>query len=1013
MLPTHHFLALVPNRVQSAVTRLKQSIWFDCQSLAVEASDPSEIHESLEVAVHKPLRPVVVGQPWGKLYDQRWYRVMFPDHDGSLYINWRDQAEGTLYLDSIPYYGLDVAHRYCALPRNVRVGWVEAVCIQSGIWHPESSGLSHEGARFEGAFTCQKNEDAWHAYHDLKCLFDLMLDERARENPQLQPHLIPFGCQQPGVENNSPYYRRMLRLLDEAVDIYDRRGVPALREKLAEIYREFRRKDPMINCTISGHAHIDLVWLWPERVGEFKATHVFATMNRLMDSYPEFRFSYSQPASYEAVRRHSSGLYDRILERIHAGRWEATGAMYVESDTWMACGEALARGFSVGQEAFCELSGKRSTLTWLPDAFGFTACLPQVMKLSGVDYLYTTKMMWNPINRFPYSSFIWKGMDGSEIVTHMSQNSGYVTHMNVGDVKNGYYGHLQSDVHGEYILPTGYGDGGGGTTDEMCERARRLDSMPNMPSLTWDHPEAFFKRMESVRNRLPAYQGECYLEYHRGTYTTHGNLKEAFRRLERELQIREAVACCRSEGPISLLAWKRAIFSQFHDYITGTSIPDVYLEGVPDLNRISLEQHRDSQQSLETEPAELCIFNPLPIPVKEWISPVEGCDPVYVEIPPMSGIAASTAMRPIVPAPVSLAERQLSNDLVELKLEKDGTIGQLRTLGREIKIAEPLAALVTYQDFPTAFDCWEIDRHTLSTGAKCATPVKIKMCDQGAHRAGLSVSRTIGEKSRITVVYWLESGSPTVQIEVHLDWHEPKTLLKMHFPTRYRAPHARFGCGFGSVLRPQLPVGMAAEAMWEVPFSRHLAVFDEGESEGLFLVTESKYGASVHNGDIGLSLVRSPQWTGFDDAHINVRPPHLARVQPESRFTDIGRHDIRFSIGLYDGTSPREHQPAVLADRLYTRPFLYNGKPVSTAYHGLEGGHTLVPCWAIPGSSERWTLRMHEVSGRRGSSRLMLDEGWRATAVNLLGEPIDKLVDERGQFDYSPYEIISLEISRA
>lgn len=1013
MLPTHHLLSLVPCRVLAAVNRLRESIWTEVQPLRVEATLPTNRCLPLFEARKLKRFPVEPDSTWGKLFGQRWCRIQFPKSTKPLYLNWRDQAEATLYIDGVPYFGFDVAHRHGLLPAGAREGWMECNCVQSAIWHPDATGLSAYGSRFDGASLCHRNDEIWAAYNDLKCLYDILLDERTRENPMISPLPSPFG-QQAAVDKASPFYRRLLRLLDEAVDAYDMDGPTALRAKLKAAYAELHQDKTFQRCVLTGHAHIDLVWLWPEYIGELKAVHVFATMNHLMAQYPEFRFAYSQPASYEAVKRRSPQLYRNIQRRIRSGQWQATGAMYVESDTLIACGEALGRSFSIGQEGFRELNGKPSRLTWLPDVFGYAACLPQLMKLSGVDYFFTTKMTWNAINRFPHSSFVWRGSDGSEVLSHVSQDIGYVTQMQVPDIKSGLYGHQQSDVHPEYLLPSGYGDGGGGTTDEMIERAKRLGSLPGMPSLKWDHPEAFFERLDDIRDRLPVHQGECYLEYHRGTFTTHGNVKAAFRALERALQVREAVSSATGIGSEPVDAWKRMVFAQFHDYIPGSSIPEVYAEALPELARLEKEQFAAAQSTLEKGKGKgpsVHLFNPLPIPVRRWMKLPGKRQSTFVHLPPLAGVPVEEAAVREELMPVTVNGTRLSNGLVDLTVDRTGAISRLRIGGHEIAMEESLGMLVAYPDRPANFESWDIDRQTLSLGELCATPARIEVQQEGNSSASVSVSRAIGKQSHATVTFRLESGLALVKIQVDLDWHEPETLLKMHFPTRYAATNARFGGPFGSLLRQQVPSGRQAEAMWEVPFSRYLAVFDEGERDGLFLVTQSKYGATVRSGNIGLSLVRSPRVTGFE-AHRFVRTESLTQLKPASIYSDMGKHQIELAIGHYDSAAPREAQPAALADSLFTVPVVYQGKAVSTAFQGIDAGESLLPSWAKPeGRQGAWTLRLHETNGRRGEATIKLAAGWTATAVDLLGQPLAKKVT-RGRFSYSPYEIISLRIAK-
>jgi len=1006
MLPDHHLPQLVLSRVQAATNRLAELIWDTAAPLDVEASAARPVQCSL--ADGKKLKKSVQGLNtyWGKLFDQRWCRIKFSKPLGeNTWLHWQDQSESTLYVKDQAFWGFNVAHTHCLLPVGTKEVWLQSTCCQTAIWHPEARGYEASGAHFKGATLVHRNDDIWHAYHDLKCLFDLALDMRTRETPEVPQEVYGSGLL-PKVESYTPTFRRLLRWMNEAVDALDTRGAAAMRKHLKKAYQELKVDASFSKCLLSGHAHVDLVWIWPERVGELKAVNVFSTMNRLMEEYPEFRFAYSQPASYEAVKKREPGLYRKVSKRIQSGTWQATGAMYVESDTLIACGEALSRSFAVGQKGFTEINGEPSKLTWLPDVFGYSACLPQIMKQHGVDYFFTSKMAWNAINRFPHSSFVWRGNDGSEILAHIMQAVGYVSHIEVGQVMDTMHGNMQADVHEEFLLPTGYGDGGGGTTATMLERARRLDGLPGMPSMEWGQPEDFFQRLETHRNRYPVHQGECYLEYHRGTYTTHGNLKAAFRGLERALQVVEAASAATGKSCDVEHAWKRMVFAQFHDYIPGSSVWDVYLEGVPELEGLAVDQEKATVASLSSgRGGAECLFNPHAVPVKYWHQGPSG-KAKYLSLPPAKGTAFTDAMVEVPPA-VTADGNRISNDRASFRVNSKGWIDSLTWNGVKVPLDGPLGQLVLYTDQAGSFEPWDIDRHVLSLGKACDAKSFIEPWAEGDNRVGVRVTRAVGEKSSATVLLFLESGSPLVHVHVDLDWKEKNALLKLHIPTSYGAASARFGSPFGSVLRPQIPSGMHTEGMWEVPFSRYLAVFDEGEREGLFAVTESKYGASVHCGEVGISLVRSPRVTGFE-GHGAAWPVHLTRLKDLSVHSDQGSHSIRLALGRYSIDLPREEQPASVADTLFTPPVSYRGKATRALLESIEGGESLIPCWIQPRGKKGWVLRLHEVSGQRGSARIRCSKEWEMSLVQLDGTPAKGSI-RGGRFTFRPYQVLSIQ----
>lgn len=1013
----HPFLQLVPNRVRATLARVAAGVWIERIPLVAEATEPRPDAVSLATARRLPRRPVVAGECWGRLYDQRWVRVKLPatPRGPGWHLEWRDQGEATAHADGRPYFGYDVAHRFAPRPNGAREVWMECYCCQSAIWHPDATGLSPEGSRFEGVWLVRRDDEAWATMHDLAALMEFLLLERSRQVPPPEEGLTTFGLQTP-LARATPRYRQLLRHLDEAVDAYDTGGLEALRRRLAEVYRDMRSPRPRLRAVLTGHAHLDLVWLWTEAMGEAKAVHTFATVDRLMAQYPELRFAFSQPASYEAVGRRAPALLEAVRGRINEGRWEATGVLHVESDSQLPCGEALARSFTLGQQAFEDLRGRRADLVWLPDVFGYSGCLPQLIRLAGAKWFFTTKLTWSAINAFPYSSFIWRGSDGSEVLAHVTQSVGYNNEVSLAQLHANANGHVQADVHPEFLHPAGYGDGGGGPTAEMCERARRLDALGDAPSVRWGQPEEFFARLARRQHRLPVWQGECYLEYHRGTYTSHGDLKAAFRGLERALQVREAAAVALGDAPDLGGVWRRAVFAQFHDYIPGSSVPEVYREGVAELTRLAEEQRRDTVAALSDAKAagSACVFNPLPIAWSGWLRDPDRSGVMrFVEVPPLSGTALTAARRSAPPA--ARAEgRRLWNDRVQVTLDADGAIQTLVVDGRPLEVLPGAGLPHVAPDRPAHYDAWDIDRQSLDLAKPVGGKPVIRVESRRGPRASIVVRRSISRDSSLVVRYSLEAGAGVLRMEIDLDWHETETLLRLPFPTNYRGQLARFGAPFGSTLRGAQPGAPATEAQWEVPGSRWATISHDGEREGLFIVTEAKYGFSARDGVLAVTLVRSPRMTGFESRGV-ASPRALCREQPPSPFSDQGRAKIRLAIGRYDAHATRSEQPAALADLLFTCPLVYRGEEVAapSGYDGISEGETLLPAWAVPRDGRRWVLRLHEVAGQAGRAFVRLAPGWRATPVNLLDQRLGRSLPADGGFDYRPYQIVSLLIEPA
>lgn len=1006
MLPANPFLHLVPARVSRAIERVRAGLWSPLEGATeIFATPAQEKHVGLSEAMRLPRQKLTAfPHHYGKLWDQRWFQIRIPGGRGNRFFRWEDQAEATLFVKGRPFYGLDVAHRFAPLPSGVEEVWVESVVCQTAIWHPEASGLDPRGSRLCGAGVWKRDELAWEVLHDLLVLDDLMREELRSAFPTRHDEFHVAEIK-PAIGAIPPLLRRLLRSLDGVVDALDREGLRGARRALGAVFRRLRGGE-VPRAVLTGHAHIDLVWLWPEHVGEFKAVHTFATANRLMEQYPEFRFGYSQPASYEAVARRCPQSARDARRRMAEGRWEAEGVTYVESDTLLACGEALARSFLVGQECFQELCGKKSSVLWLPDVFGYAGCLPQLMREAGADSFFTTKLSWNGVTPFPYSSFVWAGADGSEVVSHLCQSGGYNQTVKVGELRGGAAGHRESDLHPEFLAPTGYGDGGGGVTEEMCERARRLRNLAGAPRTGWGRIDEFFRRLKKRRNALPVFRGELYLECHRGTFTTHGAIKSALRAAERGLQLHEAVRCVTAGSPLPAETWKRVIFAQFHDYIPGSSIHEVYVEADRELRALTERAQRTARWELEAASGGPSLFNPLPLPR------IHGHAGRTLILPPLRGSSPEECTM-LQGDAVRTAPRHLSNDRCRATFDAAGRIATLSIDGRPLPLSGPANGMVLFPDRPHRFDAWEIDRQSLAAGWEDARNADCRVECSEPGKGILAFRKPLGKQSALTVRYRLDAHSSVLQITYDLDWKDEHTLLKAIFPTRFMGRDARYGAPFGSVRRPQLGGYAQAEAMWEVPGSRWAAATDDSESDGLFVVTEDKYGFSCRDGSLGLSLVRSVRITGEDrGARAGSHPEPLRRTLAPHVLSDIGTHRIRIAVGRFDPAAAREEHPAALAESLFTAPLEYCGEATSCGYLGLSGGNSLQPVWAAPLEGGRWTLRLHETLGRSGEAKLLLAPGWTARRVTLSGDPARPSL--RGnRIRFSAYQIVSVEISAA
>jgi alpha-mannosidase len=1004
MLPRTFLTQLIPARVAEAMRRAHSRIWRplpgDCR---VEQTVPSLVFKTAKDVAPADFKPVPV-EPfnWGPKYAQSWFRVTLPEPAGpeTRYLRWEDQAEATAYIDGVPYSGLDIAHQQIPLPEGVREIWIESVCIRSGIWLTgEAARLEEEGSLYLAPKLVTRNDTAWAVYHDLKVLLELIEVEYREYQPAVsglpKPFTDPVRHSMPAFRA-SPLFRRLCDRLDKAIDIFDHDGIESFAKELKQVYADFPADPAAIKAVLTGHAHIDLVWLWPERVGEFKAVHSWSTQTRLLKEYPEFKFGYSQPASYEAVGKKSPELLKNVQGLIAQKKWDAIGAAYVEGDTQMPCGEAILRCLRIGQEEFKALRGEISDVFWLPDVFGYSGCMPQLLAGVGVKGFFTSKLSWSTVNRFPHSSFRWQGPDGAEINAHVVLLHDYNEWVDVKRLREDVFHHQQSAVHPEFLQPTGYGDGGGGPTEEMLERARRVSNLAGMPRVEWGNIEPFFDRLDDVKAELPVVTGELMLELHRGVFTTHGLLKSAFRALERALQVLEATHVVRGLGPIDRHYWKRASFSHFHDYIPGSSIWEVYAEAIPELQTLAAKALAEAAQVLGGG-GNQGWFNPLPLP-RTWID-----GNTCYQLAPLSGGPSTVLAIKNVIAPKATTT-SLESERVRATFSAEGSLTALVVDGHEVAVTAH--KLCAYPDQPASFDAWDVDRGSMVNGHEARFTGKPVVTNDGLV-ASVAFDFEIANASRVTVIYSLRAGENTLRVRYEVDWHDPLHWLKGIFSTEYHGREARYGAPFGSVLRGQWSGYPREEAQWEVPGSRWMAVCDDAQSEGLAIISEAKYGFTTRDGTVGVSLLRSALVTEAND-HPKIRPTPDRPVH-----SDLGRHTIDLAIGRYAPDLPAHEQPAALADVLFTPCVPYAGEKVSAGFERIEGVSSAVPAWAEPVDGG-WVLRLHETLGRRGAVKIGLASGAKGARVDMLGRGREGENTTGGEvvLPVTPYQVCSIKFTR-
>lgn len=816
-------------------------------------------------------------------------------------------------------------------------------------------------------------------------IFDLSLDLEVLY--ELQAELPP----------TSPRRMRILQAMDDALDALDLQRIaetaPAARAQLVDVLAAPAEASAH-RISAVGHAHIDSAWLWPVRETIRKVARTTSSMATLIEEQPDFLYGMSSAQQYAWIKEHRPEVWERVKAAVAAGRFLPLGGMWVESDTVMPTGESLVRQFSYGQRFFEREFGIRSKGVWLPDSFGYSPALPQLMRRAGFEWFFTQKISWNQQNVFPHHSFLWEGIDGSQVFTHFPSMDTYNSQLSGMEVAKAARQFKENRVSSRSIAPVGWGDGGGGTTREMTGKAERLRDLEGSARVEWEHPDAFFDKARSEIAHPAVWVGELYLELHRGTLTSQHATKALHRWAEHALVEAELWAATDAvrTGAVYPKAeldrlWESVLLHEFHDILPGTSIAWVHREAVEVLGGV-LSDARDiadaARRSLAGDGDRTLRFVPTSVGAGADVGRALGA----------SWVAESTA------SPVALTEEdggwRLENEIVSVLVSGDGLIVSAvdKVSGREA-VAEGRAANLfqLHQDFPNMWDAWDIDRYYRNsvTDLTAASSVSASLVDGVA---SVTVVREFSE-STITQTILLAPGSRTVLLRNDIDWNETEKLLKLAFPLDVQASHTEAETQFGYQARPTHTNTSWEAAKFET--SMHRFVLVREADFGVALVNDSIYGYDTSRdvrGDtvtttVRLSLLRAPR---FPD--------------PE---TDHGHHEIE--IGFVIGADAEVATAEGIA--LNALPTVVRGGREVDPLVEVEGRGIVVSGvkLADDGSGDV-IVRLYEALGRRTTGTITA--AFEHSAIQEVSLIEDALDEPRlgGELSLRPFEVRTLRIVR-
>ena len=695
------------------------------------------------------------------------------------------------------------------------------------------------------------------------------------------------------LDEYSKEYFEIVRHLDNAVDLLDLYDVGseqffasvdrALAYMREEFYGKYCSSEEIGNSVTTvgiGHTHIDCAWKWTLQQTREKVQRSFGTVLELMKQYPEYKFMSSQALLYKYLKEEAPELYEQVKERIKEGRWEVEGAMWVEADCNLSSGESLVRQVMYGKRFFKEEFGVESHILWLPDVFGYSAALPQILRKSGVDWFVTSKIAWNDTNMMPYDTFKWVGIDGTPINTYfltaqdkpkhgLTRYTTYVGNTGSKMIAGTWNRFQQKDLTNEALLTFGFGDGGGGPTSEMLEMGRRTArGIHGAPLFKIDFAGDFLKRLEDrIENNplLPSWRGELYLEFHRGTYTSiaknkRNNRYSEFRYLDAELVSMLNNAVNGKEFPKAELheGWETILTNQFHDIIPGSSIRQVYEQSDIDYKRIGdkadeiIGNAKSDIASKLDKKGGYVVFNPHSFTEGGPVE-VDGKTALVSDSLPSKGYKLTDKL--VRSNNVKIEDGCVETNRFTVRFDEHMQITSIydKLCRREIiRQGEVGNEIRIYADHPNIFDAWEWQEYSLDKYMTLTALESVEVVDDGARR-GIRIVRPYRE-STITQTIWFWDDIAKIDFDTVADWHQQHIMVKAVFPTNINSDRATYEIQFGTVERPTHKNTSWDRAKFEV-CAQKFADLSEG-GYGVSIINDCKYGHDIHDGVISLSLFK-------------------------------------------------------------------------------------------------------------------------------------------------------------
>ena len=768
---------------------------------------------------------------------------------------------------------------------------------------------------------------------------------------------------------------------------------------------------------VVGHSHMDTAWLWPVEETIRKCARTYSEALTLMDLYPEYTFIQSSVLHLDWMRQYYPEIYEKIKERVAEGRYEPNGGVWVECDCNITGGESMVRQFLYGQRYTMEHLNYKSDSFWLPDTFGYSAAIPQIMQGCGVKYFYTTKMDWGDLNKFPAHSFVWRGLDGSEVISHLNRTH-FIPDVNfLTTMTKELVDKRSSDMR---LAAYGYGDGGGGPTYGMLEFLKRTQGLDGVPVIEPTTISGFMQELEKGRDELPVYDGELYLELHRGTLTQMHQVKKNNRNAEIAMHNLELFNVL-SGKPLNENRddlYKIILKNQFHDIIPGTCIKRVYDIAIPEMYKTIDAIQAETGSYLDAMTRLTCnsmsLYNPLSFDRKDVISIDGGWafqdvdTQVYtdfdgntktamaVKIPAMESVTLYKSASTAGESAFTVEGNVLTTPFYKATFDENGYISSLIDLEADRAVhregGAPLGTFWIGEDMPYTWDNWDIDDDIFSKLNPVKTLLSREVVSDGKVEYRVRSRYQLGKRSEITVDTVFYAASRRIDFEVKVDWQERHALLKAGFDVNVRSAFVKNEIQFGHLDRPTTRNNSLEASKFEICNHKWS---DLSETRyGVAILNNCKYGLSVEGSDMRLTL-------------------HKGGAKPDP-FTDMGVHTMTYSLLPHMGAFDAETviQPAY---ELNYQPLAVMGELKAPKLFGLS--HPGVICETVKPAEDienAYVLRLYEAERNTANCYLSLEDAKHVWVTNMLEEKQEELsiVDGKVKLTFRPFEIKTILVER-